>query len=73
MKGPLTGLLIGALAGIFAPVSAVRAAEDDMATLRAVSLLFRHGVISPKYNLPKAKAEWPMGFMQLTSIGMRDM
>lgn len=73
VKGPLAGLLIGALAGIFAPVSAVRAAEDDMATLRAVSLLFRHGVISPKYNLPKAKADWPMGFMQLTSIGMRDM
>lgn len=49
------------------------AAEDDKKTLRAVSLLYRHGVISPKYNLPNAKVDWPMGFMQLTAIGMRGM
>jgi acid phosphatase len=73
VKGPLAGLLIGAMASIVVPFSTAQAAEGDEETLRAVSLLFRHGVISPKYNLPKAKAEWPMGFMQLTSIGMKDM
>ncbi len=73
VKGALAGLLIGVTASILVPFSVASAAEDDKATLRAVSLLFRHGVISPKYNLPKAKAEWPMGFMQLTSIGMRNM
>lgn len=73
MKGALAGLFIGAIASISAPAAVSFAADGDKATLRAVNLLFRHGVISPKYNLPKAKAEWPMGFMQLTSIGMREM
>jgi len=76
MRGPLAGLFIGAIAGVLAPGSDLYAADagtGDKATLRAVNLIFRHGVISPKYNLPKAKAEWPMGFMQLTSVGMREM
>jgi len=73
VKGCVAGLFIGAIASVVAPTSIAFATDGDKATLRAVSLLFRHGVISPKYNLPKAKAEWPMGFMQLTSIGMREM
>ncbi len=46
---------------------------DQKDSLRAVALLFRHSVISPKYAPPKVKTEWPMGFEQLTAIGMRDM
>ena len=45
----------------------------DGGSLRAASLLFRHSVISPKYSPPKVETEWPMGYKQLTSIGMRDM
>ena len=73
VKNTLVGSLFGVLASVVAPSPVVLAADDDKATLRAVNLLFRHGVISPKYNLPKAKADWPMGFMQLTSIGRQDM
>ena len=46
-------------------------AEND--SLRSVALLYRHGVISPKYAPPKNATEWPMGFSQLTAVGMRDM
>lgn len=63
-----------ALAISFTPAGAAMAAEDakdDRETLRAVSLLFRHSVISPKYSPPKIKTEWPMGFRQLTSIGIK--
>ncbi|NIA68087.1 histidine-type phosphatase [Pelagibius litoralis] len=48
-------------------------AQTDKETLRAVSLLYRHGVISPKYAPPKNATEWPMGFSQLTAVGMRGM
>jgi len=48
-------------------------AQNDKETLRAVSLLYRHGVISPKYAPPKNATEWPMGFSQLTAVGMRGM
>lgn len=48
-------------------------ATDDSQTLRAAALLFRHSVISPKYSPPKVDTEWPMGFKQLTAVGMRDM
>jgi len=47
--------------------------ETQQETLRAAALLFRHSVISPKYTPPKVDTEWPMGFMQLTAVGMRDM
>ena len=47
--------------------------SDEQATLRAAALLFRHSVISPKYSPPKVETEWPMGFKQLTAVGMRDM
>lgn len=46
---------------------------DQKDSLRAAALLFRHSVISPKYTPPKVQTEWPMGFMQLTSVGIRDM
>ncbi len=47
--------------------------SDQQDTLRAAALLFRHSVISPKYTPPKVDTEWPMGFKQLTAVGMRDM
>ena len=46
---------------------------DQQDSLRAAALLFRHSVISPKYTPPKVDTEWPMGFKQLTAVGMRDM
>ncbi|MDX1482934.1 MAG: histidine phosphatase family protein [Alphaproteobacteria bacterium] len=46
------------------------ALEADRKTLRSVSLLFRHSVISPKYSPPKLKTDWPMGYRQLTAIGV---
>ena len=46
---------------------------DEQSSLRAAALLYRHSVISPKYTPPKVKTEWPMGFKQLTAIGMREM
>ena len=46
---------------------------DQQDSLRAAALLFRHSVISPKYSPPKVETEWPMGFKQLTAVGMRDM
>ncbi len=49
------------------------AAQSDKETLRAAALLYRHGVISPKYAPPKNATEWPMGFSQLTAVGMRQM
>lgn len=48
-------------------------AQSDKDTLRSVALLYRHGVISPKYAPPKNATEWPMGFSQLTAVGMRGM
>ena len=46
---------------------------DQQDSLRAAALLFRHSVISPKYSPPKVDTQWPMGFKQLTAVGMRDM
>ena len=54
-------------------ISGYAMAQDDKDTLRSVSLLYRHGVISPKYAPPKNATEWPMGFSQLTAVGMRGM
>lgn len=66
-----------ALVGVFSVVSStVVLAQSDSSgaeTLRSVSLLYRHGVISPKYAPPKNATEWPMGFSQLTAVGMRGM
>lgn len=47
--------------------------KAETKSLRAVSLLFRHSVISPKYKFPKVDADWPMGPRQLTAIGMRNL
>ena len=67
----VVALLLSAGSGITSfPVQAQEAKSE---TLRAVVLLFRHSVISPKHNPPNLKAEWPMGPKQLTAIGMRDM
>lgn len=52
---------------------AAQKSSGDSESLRAVALLFRHGVISPKYDPPKIKTDWPMGMKQLTAIGRRDM
>ena len=48
-------------------------AASDAETLRAVTLLFRHSIVSPKFTAPKTKAEWPMGLRQLTALGIREM
>jgi len=48
-------------------------AKGDPGALRATALLMRHGVISPKYALPKIPSKWPMGFKQLTAVGARQM
>ena len=50
-----------------------QASTDQQDSLRAAALLFRHSVISPKYTPPSVETEWPMGFKQLTAVGMRDM
>lgn len=63
-------LLLGGVEII--PVQA-QAQDANDETLQAVTLLYRHSVISPKHNPPKLKAEWPMGPKQLTAIGMREM
>ncbi len=47
--------------------------KGDAGSLRSVVLIYRHGVISPKYNPPKVSVRWPMGFKQLTAIGRRQM
>ncbi len=48
-------------------------AGNNGETLRAVTLLFRHSIVSPKYTAPKVKSEWPMGLRQLTALGIREM
>lgn len=53
--------------------AAAQTVKEDPGTLRSVALIYRHGVISPKYNMPKVPAHWPMGFKQLTEIGQRQM
>lgn len=55
------------------PPAVAEEAKGDPGTLRAAALLLRHGVISPKYALPKIPSAWPMGFKQLTAVGMRQM
>jgi acid phosphatase len=65
-------LLLGTALGAATLVRA-EIVNGEADTLRAVSLLFRHSVISPKYSPPKVETDWPMGFKQLTAVGMRDM
>ena len=64
----VSGALIG---DARAQSSQAAVAADDRSTLRSVSLIFRHSVISPKYSPPKIKTEWPMGYRQLTAIGVQ--
>ena len=58
-------------AGTGVGTAVAASASEDRTALRMVSLLFRHSVISPKYNPPKLKTEWPMGYRQLTAIGIQ--
>jgi acid phosphatase len=60
-----------ALAGVAGSFVSTAWAADDGKTLRSVSLLMRHNVISPKYSPPKVKTDWPMGYKQLTAIGIQ--
>ncbi len=62
-------ILVFAGTGVGTAVAA--SASEDRTALRMASLLFRHSVISPKYNPPKLKTEWPMGYRQLTAIGIQ--
>ena len=73
LRAVLVFLLL--LGTVFAAATLVRAqtVNGEADSLRAVALLFRHSVISPKYSPPKVDTEWPMGFKQLTAVGMRDM
>lgn len=70
LKHLATGTMALALSMSF---SSQATAQSDKDTLRSVALLYRHGVISPKYAPPKNATEWPMGFSQLTAVGMRGM
>ena len=72
-KNLIAALAALALAGGALVPAWAASTKDDGDTLRSVSLLFRHSVISPKYNPPKVKTEWPMGPRQLTAVGMRAM
>lgn len=65
--------LIAAFSFSAVPIGPAVAQVEESKSLRAVSLLFRHSVISPKYKFPKVEADWPMGPRQLTSIGMRSL
>ena len=62
-----------AVAATTVPAALAENSSDPQDSLRAAALLFRHSVISPKYSPPKVDTEWPMGFKQLTAVGMRDM
>jgi acid phosphatase len=64
----VSGAFIG---DALAQSSQTAVAADDRSTLRSVSILFRHSVISPKYSPPKIKTTWPMGYRQLTAIGVQ--
>lgn len=78
-KAGLSNVLLWSLTGLIAASGAMignvgqsRAAEDAT-TLRSVAVVYRHGTISPKYNPPKVEAEWPMGFKQLTAVGIKSL
>ncbi len=72
-RGTALLLFCAALDLVAFDVATPAAASEDAKTLRSVALVFRHGVISPKYTPPKVKAEWPMGFKQLTAVGMQQL
>ena len=67
--------LILLLGTVFGAATLVRAGTGNgkADTLSAVTLLFRHGAISPKYGPPKVETDRPMGFKQLIAVSMRDM
>ncbi len=72
-KGISVFLLVVALCGAPTVQAQADTAAGDAKTLRGVTLLFRHSIVSPKYTAPKIKAEWPMGLRQLTALGIREM
>ncbi len=71
-KGVTVALVVVGLCGVTHGQAWSESAEDAD-SLRAVTLLFRHSIVSPKYTAPKVKAEWPMGLRQLTALGIREM
>ncbi len=73
LRGWTLSLLVLALSTGFAVPIQAGEANSDRETLRAVTLLYRHSAISPKYTPPKVDVAWPMGPRQLTAVGMRDM
>jgi acid phosphatase len=73
LRALVGSLLILAVVAASGGPAGAQDATDDSQTLRAAALLFRHSVISPKYSPPKVDTEWPMGFKQLTAVGMVDM
>jgi acid phosphatase len=72
-------LVVAAVAALCSPTwleggaGAAEPPANDARTLRATILVVRHSTISPKYSLPKDPVTWPMGFEQLTAVGMRQM
>ena len=72
-KGVTVALVVVGLCGAAIGQAWSDTAAQDADSLRAVTLLFRHSIVSPKYTAPKVKAEWPMGLRQLTALGIREM
>jgi acid phosphatase len=72
-KGITSALVVVGLYGAATGQAWSGTAVNSEDSLRAVTLLFRHSIVSPKYIAPKVKAEWPMGLRQLTALGIREM
>jgi|GEM_PF-329011 len=47
--------------------------NQEIGTLRAVTIITRHSAISPKYSLPNNPISWDIGKSQLTALGVFDM
>jgi hypothetical protein len=73
LRAARTTVIAAAVVAATGVAALAQTSSDQQDSLRAAALLFRHSVISPKYTPPKVDTEWPMGFKQLTAVGMRDM
>ncbi|MHC4983730.1 MAG: histidine-type phosphatase [Planctomycetota bacterium] len=72
-RGITVALVVVGLYGVAAGQAWLQTAASGEDSLRAVTLLFRHSIVSPKYTAAKVKADWPMGLRQLTALGIREM
>jgi acid phosphatase len=72
-KGVAVALVVAGLCSTATDRAWSDTTASDAESLRAVTLLFRHSIVSPKFTAPKLKAEWPMGLRQLTALGIREM